>query len=143
MATARDPAQSRVSREAEASRALTASSWEALCCWLQSNLKNIEMTLERRREGEGEWKVECISHPLQSVTTHQTQNGVQIISISASIDGKSRVFEISGPGSITLFKDPAGFPVRVEIRNDSEQVLLCFTGAIEPQTKQSSNSWGE
>ncbi|HLY92842.1 MAG TPA: hypothetical protein VKQ89_06265 [Candidatus Angelobacter sp.] len=140
MATA--PEQVRASVETEAGRALPAAWWDGLCGWLTDNLKNVEMTLERRREDDREWKVECVSHPLESVSTHEA-NGVQIISITAGIDGKSRVFEFAGPHSITLFKDPAGFPVRVEIANENETLLLCFAGPIEPQTKQTSNSWGE
>jgi hypothetical protein len=102
----------------------------------------MEMTLERRECGE-EWKVECLSHPLQTVTTHQALNGVQIISIAADMNGKSRVFEVAGPDSIMVCKDPAGFPVRVEIKNQEEQVLLCFSGPIESPLRQSSNAWGE
>jgi hypothetical protein len=143
MATAPDQIRERSAHETEAGRALPASWWEGLCCWLATTLKGMEMTLQRRREADGEWEVECLPHPLESITTHQTPNGVQIIWIGASIDGKTRVFEFAGANSITLFKDPAGFPARVEIRNEEEQLLLCFTGPIEPQTRQTSNSWGE
>lgn len=126
----------------DAVQALPASWWEGLCCWLTANLKGMGMTLERR-EGGGEWEVECLSHPLESVTTHQTLNGVQILSISAGMNGNSKTFEIAGPDSITLSRDPAGFPVRVEMKNQEVQVLLCFSGPIEPQKRQSSNAWGE
>jgi hypothetical protein len=143
MAAARDHSWMNAAHETKAEQSLPASWWEGLCCWLATTLKGMEMTLERRCEAEGEWKVECLSHPLESITTHQTPNGVQIISIGASIDGKSRIFEFAGANSITLFKDPAGLPVRVEIRNEDERVLLCFAGPIEPQTRQSSNAWGE
>jgi hypothetical protein len=128
--------------KAAAMPVLPISWWEGLCCWLTMNLKGMEMTLERR-EGGGEWKVECLSHPLQSVTTHQTPNGVQIVCIKAGMNGNSRIFEIAGPDSITLYRDPAGFPVRVEIRNQDVQVVLCFSGPLEPQVRQSSNAWGE
>jgi hypothetical protein len=59
------------------------------------------------------------------------------------MNGNSRIFEIAGPDSITLYRDPAGFPVRVEIRNQDVQVVLCFSGPLEPQVRQSSNAWGE
>lgn len=143
MAVLQDQTRVKAAQENEAGQTLPAAWWEGLCCWLTTALKGMEMTLERRREAEGEWKVECISHPLESITTHQTPNGVQVISISASIDGKVRLFEFAGASSITLFKDPAGFPVRVEIRKDDEQLLMCFAGPTEPQARQSSNSWGE
>jgi hypothetical protein len=119
-----------------------ASWWEGLCCWLTTALKGMEMTLERR-EGNDEWKVECLSRPLESVTTHSTPNGIQVLSISAGTNGKSRIFEIAGPDSIMLSRDPAGFPVRVEMKNQEVQVLLCFSGPIESPLRQSSNAWGE
>jgi hypothetical protein len=115
--------------------------WEGLCCWLTTTLKGIEMTLERR-EGGGEWQVECLSHPLQRVTTHET-NGVQILCISADMNGNSKIFEIAGPNSIALSRDPAGFPVKVEIKSQDVQVVLCFSGLVEPQSRHSSNAWGE
>jgi hypothetical protein len=131
-----------LSEKSAIEQSMPASWWEGLCCWLTTNLKNMEMTLERR-EGGGEWQVECLSHPLQSVTTHQTPNGVQILSITAGMNGSSRVFEIAEPDSITLYQDPAGFPVRVELKNQRVEVLLCFSGPLEPPLRQSSNAWGE
>jgi len=122
--------------------ALSVSWWEGLCCWLTTTLKGMEMTLERR-EGDGEWNVECLSHSLESVTTHRTPNGVQILSINAGMNGSSRAFEVAGPDSVALYKDPAGFPVRVEIKGHDVQVLLCFSGPIEPLSRHSSNAWGE
>ncbi|HEX3094709.1 MAG TPA: hypothetical protein VHW72_18875 [Candidatus Angelobacter sp.] len=126
----------------DAVQSLPASWWEGLCCWLTTNLKDMEMTLERR-EGDGEWKMECLSHPLESVTTHRTPNGVQILSINVGVNGKSRVFQIAGPSSIMLYKDTAGFPIRVEISSQSVQTVLCFSGPLEPAEKHSSNAWGE
>lgn len=125
----------------DAVETLPSSFWEGLSCWLTTILKGMEMTLERREDG-GEWQVECLSRPLQCVTTHDT-NGVHILSISADINGISKVFEVAGPDSITLYKDPAGFPVRVEMKNQKVEVLLCFSGPIEPPWRRSSNAWGE
>jgi hypothetical protein len=59
------------------------------------------------------------------------------------MNGNSKIFEIAGPDSITLSRDPAGFPVSVEMKNQEIQMLLCFSGPIEPQKRQSSNAWGE
>jgi hypothetical protein len=131
-----------IEHKSQAAGPLPPSWWEGLCCWLTNNLRDMEMTLERRENG-GDWKVECISHPLQSITTHFTANGVQVVSIIASVGGKPRTFDVAGPDSITLYRDPAGFPVKVDIRNQDVQVVMCFSGEIEPQRRQSSNAWGE
>ena len=121
---------------------LPATWWEGLCGWLTTNLKDMEMSLERREAG-GEWNVECLLRPLQEVTTHQTPNGVQILSIRVGMNGKSRIFEFAGPQSITLCNDSAGFPVRVDIRSNDSELVLVFSGPLEPQKRQSSNAWGE
>jgi hypothetical protein len=116
--------------------------WEGLCGWLTANLKDMEMSLERREAG-GDWNVECLLRPLQEVTTHQTPNGVQILSIRVGMNGKSRIFELAGPESISLSNDAAGFPVRVEIRSHDSELVLVSSGPLDPQKKQSSNAWGE
>lgn len=116
--------------------------WEGLCGWLTTTLKGMEVTLERREE-DGEWNVECLLRPLEGFATHRTPNGVQVLSIHVGMNGRSRVFEFAGADSVTLCRDPAGFPVRVEIRNKQAELLLCFSGPLEPQKTQTSNTWGE
>lgn len=128
--------------KSQAAGPLPSSWWEGLCCWLTENLRDMEMTLERRENG-GDWQVECISHPLQAISTHATANGVQVVSIIASMGGKPRTFDVAGPDSIALYRDPAGFPVRVDIHNQDGQILMCFSGHAEPPGRQSSNAWGE
>ncbi len=127
--------------QSDAPGLLPPSWWKGLCCWLTDCLHGMEMTLERRENG-GDWQIECISHPLQAIQSHAA-NGVQIISIIASVGGKPKIFEVAGPDSISLYRDPAGFPVKVEIRNQDVQVVMCFSGAIESPSRQSSNAWGE
>jgi hypothetical protein len=117
-------------------------SWEALCAWLTENLRGMEVTIERR-EGNGEWVVECLSYPLESVTTHQTLNGVQVISICVRMNGIIKSFEIAGPHLINLHRNAAGWPVKVEMGYQEGQLTLLFSGQMEPQRKITANSWGE
>ena len=116
--------------------------WEALCDWLTRDLHNMEATIERRSK-DGEWTVECVSYPLESVTTHETQNGVRVISILARTDGTAKLFEVSGPNSLEVRRNAAGWPIRIELGYEEGQLVLIFSGQTDPQRKSSGNSWGE
>lgn len=116
--------------------------WEALCDWLTRDLHNMEATIERRSKA-GEWVVECVAYPLESVTTHETQNGVRVISVRVRSDGKTKLFEVSGPNSLGVLRNAAGWPIRVELGYEEGQFVLIFSGQMDPQSRSSSNSWGE
>jgi len=105
------PAKCRKTADLDHSRAET--SWESLCDWLTRELHGMETTIERRDKG-GDWVVECLSFPLESVTT-RTSNGVPIISIGVRMNGHTRLFEIAGPDSAGVRRNAAGWPIRVEL----------------------------
>lgn len=121
---------------------LCVTPWEALCDWLARDLHNMEATIERRSNA-GDWVVECASYPLENVTTRETQNGVRVISIAVRVDGKTKLFEVSGPNSLAIRRNAAGWPIRIELGYAEGLFVLIFSGQIEPQKRSSSNSWGE
>lgn len=127
---------------AHATQGPTSTGWETLCGWLNQDLRGMMTTIERR-EKDGDWMVECLSYPLESVTTRQTSNGVRVMSISIRMNGASKLFEISGPHSIGLRRNAAGWPIRVELGYEEGQLVLLFSGQMDPQRRSSSNSWGE
>jgi hypothetical protein len=127
---------------AHAKQGPTSAGWEVLCGWLAQDLRGMMTTIERREKG-GDWVVECLSYPLESVTTRQTANGVRVISISIRMNGACKLFEISGPNSIGLRRNAAGWPIRVELGYEEGQVVLLFSGQMDPQRRSSRNSWGE
>ena len=116
--------------------------WETVCDWLTRDLHNLEATIERCSKA-GEWVVECVSYPLESVTTHETQNGVRVILIGVRIGGKTKLFEVAGPNSLGVRRNAAGWPIRIELGYEEGQLVLIFSGQIDPQRRSSSNSWGE
>jgi hypothetical protein len=116
--------------------------WETLCDWLTRDLRNMEATIERCSKA-GEWVVECVSYPLESVTTHETPNGVRVISIAVRIDGRTKLFEVFGPNSLGVRRNAAGWPVRIELGYEEGQLVLIFSGQMDPPRRSSSNSWGE
>src|SRR6478736_5630368 len=97
--------------------------WKPLCDWLTRDLHNLEVTIERRSKA-GEWVVECVSYPLESVTTHETQNGVRVISIGIRINGKIKLFEVPGPYSLGVRRNAAGWPIRIELGYEEGQLVL-------------------
>jgi hypothetical protein len=121
---------------------LCVTPWEALCDWLTRDLHNMEATIERR-SNTGEWVVECVSYPLESVTTRETQNGVRVISIGVRADGKTKLFEVPGPNSLAIHRNAAGWPIRIELGYAEGLFVLIFSGQLDPQKKSSRNSWGE
>jgi hypothetical protein len=56
---------------------------------------------------------------------------------------KLQLFEISGPNSIGLRRNAAGWPIRVELGYEEGQLVLLFSGQMGPERKSSSNTWGE
>ncbi len=121
---------------------LTRTSWQILCAWLSHDLKGIETTIERRSQN-GEWVVECVSYPLESVTTRWGANGVQVVSIKVKVNGNIRLFEVPGPNSLEVRRNAAGWPIRIELGNGEGQTVLLFSGQTDPQRWASSNAWGE
>jgi hypothetical protein len=121
---------------------LCVTPWEALCDWLTRDLHNMEATIERCSNA-GEWIVECVSYPLESVTTHETPNGVRVISIGVRVDGKTKLFEASGPNSLAVRRNAAGWPIRIELGYTEGLFVLIFSGQTDPQRRSSCNSWGE
>lgn len=118
------------------------SYWENLCGWLSQELRGLSITIERREHG-ADWVVECPSFPLERVTAHQTPNGVWEISIALRVNGIRRVFEMAGVNAVSLQRNAAGWPTRVNLGNEAEEVVLLISGELEPQKISSSNSWGE
>ncbi|MGB9120029.1 MAG: hypothetical protein WCE73_05385 [Candidatus Angelobacter sp.] len=126
----------------EMKQAPNASSWETLCGWLTRDLRGMMTTIERREKG-GDWVVECRSFPMESVTTRMTSNGVRVISVGIRINGSCKLFEISGPNSIGLRRNAAGWPIRVELGYEEGQLVLLFSGQMDPERRSSRNTWGE
>jgi hypothetical protein len=119
-----------------------AAVWEPLCRWLTRDLRGMETTIERQ-DKDGEWLVECVSGFLDSVTTHETANGVRVISVRARLNGKTRLFEFPGPNSLGVRRNAAGWPVRVEVGYEEGRLALLFSGQMDPQRRSSRNAWGE
>ena len=121
---------------------LCTAPWGPLCDWLTRDLRNMEATIERRSKA-GEWVIECMARPLESVTSHETQNGVQVISIVVRLDGKTKLFEVFGPNSLGVHRNAAGWPIRIELGYEEGQLVLIFSGQMDSPLRSSSNSWGE
>lgn len=107
---------------------LSPSSWEALCNWLTRDLRGMITTVERYQEGEG-WLMECHPSPLESVTTHQTLNGVRVISIGVRMNGTCKMIELTGTNTISLRRNAAGWPIKVEFGYEGGRLALLFSGA--------------
>jgi hypothetical protein len=113
-----------------------------LCAWLTRDLKGMEASIERR-DKNGEWAVECVSSPLESVTARWTANGVQVISIKVRMNGNPGLFEVAGPSLLEVRRNEAGWPIKVELGNEEGRLALLFTGQMETQRWASRNAWGE
>src|SRR5215468_6198732 len=87
---------------------LSRASWQILCAWLTHDLKGMETTIERRAPN-GEWVVECVSYPLESVSTRWTRHGVQVIAIKLKVNGNIRLFEVAGPNALDVRRNAAGW----------------------------------
>lgn len=115
--------------------------WKSLCVWLTHDLHDVAVSVERR-EGKCS-RLETHFHPLESFATRVTPNGVRIVTVTVRTNGHSRAFEIPGPNSVTVRRNPAGRATRAEIRNDEGSIIMHFCGPLPIQATSSANAWGE
>jgi hypothetical protein len=92
----REPTRGFAPAVSETKQSPRASSWETLCGWLTRDLRGMMTTIERREKG-GDWVVECLSFPMESVTTHITSNGVRVISVGIRINGSCSCLKSQDP----------------------------------------------
>jgi hypothetical protein len=119
----------------------TPAYWEALCAWLNQELKGISASVERR-EGKCS-RLESHFHPLEDLATHVTPNGVRVVAITLRTNGHTRTFEVAGPNSVTAKRNAAGALMTVEIRNQEGALVLHFCGSVPASPSFSANAWGE
>ena len=115
--------------------------WEQLCRWLTNELHGIAASVERR-EGSNS-RLENHFHPVESLATRVTANSVRTIVITVRTNGHTRAFEIAGPDSVTLKRNPAGRPRTLEIRNAEGAIVLHFCGPFPVMPRSTANAWGE
>jgi|SRR6185437_6640862 len=80
--------------------------WEELCRWLTNALHGIAASVERREGGNS--RLESHFHPVENLAIRVTANNVRTIVITVRTNGHTRAFEIAGPDSVTLKRNPAG-----------------------------------
>jgi hypothetical protein len=115
--------------------------WQALCSWLTNQVQGISVSIERR---DGKLaRLESHFHPLQSISTHLTPNGVRTIAMTVRTSGHLRAFEVAGPDAVTVKWNPAGRLTRIEIHNQEGAMVLHFSVPLPAQPSASSNAWGE
>lgn len=115
--------------------------WESLCIWLTNELKDVSATLVRLEQNTS--RLESHSHPVESVTTRLTPNGVRTIAIALRINGQNRTFEIAGPNSVSITRNSAGRVTTVAIRNYEGAIVLHLCGPLPVSCAPSANAWGE
>lgn len=116
--------------------------WETLCTWLTNELHGVAGSVERRAGSSS--RLENHFHPVESFLARLSTNNVRIIAITVRTNGHTRTFEIAGPTSVTLKRNPAGRPTMLEIRGAEDAIVLHFCGPIPtPFPAASANSWGE
>jgi|SRR5690242_5772183 len=115
--------------------------WEELCRWLTNALHGVAASVERREGGNS--RLESHFHPVENLAIRVTANNVRTIVITVRTNGHTRAFEIAGPDSVTLKRNPAGLPKTLEIRNAEGAIVLHFCGLFPAMPRSSANAWGE
>ena len=115
--------------------------WETLCSWLTSELKGVSASLERLEQNCS--RLESHFHPLESITTRVASNEVRTITITLRTNGHTHAFEIAGPDSVTVTRNPAGRITTVAIRTPEAALVLHSCGPLPVPCAPSANAWGE
>lgn len=115
--------------------------WPAFCAWFTENVRGTVINLENQEEDES--RVEARNRPFEELTAHLLENSVGAITVVA--EGKPRKIRLNvvGPQRLTLHRNAAGWPTKLEISHAKGKVILYLTGEIELQPGMSSNAWGE
>lgn len=115
--------------------------WEAFSNWLTNELKGVSASLERLEQNCS--RLESHFHPLESITARVALNEVRTITITLRTNGHTRSFEIAGPDSVTVTRNPAGRITTVAIRNPEAALVLHPCGPLPVPCAFSANAWGE
>jgi hypothetical protein len=125
-----------------AAHEISASRWQDFCNWCSVKLHGIVTDIERDT-GRELRLVECLQQPLERISSRVLANGVTAIDVTVNVNGKPKIFEVSGPSWLRLHTNPAGFPALLEIGYEEGKLVLHLTGVSDPAPVFSGNSWGE
>ncbi len=115
--------------------------WPAFCAWLTENCRGLLVTIEHQENGES--SIEGRDRPFEALTAHLLENCVTAITIVAEGKPRKTRLNVAGPQRLNLYRNPAGWPTRLEIEHANGRALIYFTGKPENRPGLSSNAWGE
>jgi len=130
-----------IERPISAVTEIPADQWPVFCAWCTEKFRGIEISLEE--QGNGESSVDARGRPLEEVIFHALENSVPAITIVAQGKPKKIRLNVTGPQRLRLHRNPAGWPIRLEIERGEGRVVVHFTGKINEKRGLSSNAWGE
>lgn len=115
--------------------------WPVFCSWFTENFRGLLISIDNLDE-TGE-RIEARDRPFEELTAHILENSVAALTVVAEGKPKKIRLNVVGPQRLKLHRNPAGWPVRLEIEHANGRVLVLFTGTIETGPGFSSNAWGE
>jgi hypothetical protein len=71
------------------------------------------------------------------------ENSVAALTIIAKGKPRKIRLNVTGPQRLKLYRNPAGWPIQLEIEHGQGRVILHFTGEVTARPGMSSNAWGE
>jgi hypothetical protein len=114
--------------------------WPIFCAWCTKNFHGIPMSLERQNECNS--YVEIRSQPFEELSA-RVENCVSTLSVVADAEPKKLCVEITGPLRLTLYRNPSGWPLLLEIEQTSGKAILHFAGEVEAGRALNGNAGSE
>jgi hypothetical protein len=118
------------------------ASWPILCKCLTGNFRGMTVTVECV-DAEGGRTVAVRDQFLEDVVFRVLQDGVPAVSVTTGTRLQRHVLDLTAPQALTVQRNAAGWPVRVEIDHAHGRAILHFNAEEPKLPKFSSNFWGE
>jgi len=126
------------------SEKISPEKWPAFCKAFTQQSHGILVSVERRDEDTGsETVAEAHGLAFEELSSHILKNGVAAVTVV--MEGKPRKIrlDMTGPTELRGYRNPQGWPVRLEISSASGARILHFAGEMRTSRGASANSWGE
>jgi hypothetical protein len=118
------------------------AAWSTFCEWMAANYRGIRVTIESI-DVQGNPIIEARNQPLQDITLYVQENGVPALKVVVATKPQPHILNLSGPHSLTVRRNAAGWPTRVECDYRGGRAILHFDGIAARLPRYSSNFWGE
>jgi hypothetical protein len=100
--------------------------WPAFCLWFSNNFRGLAVTAESPQGVLGH------NRPLGFISAHVLENGVGALTIAMKTGSRLRRLNVTDATHLRMYCKSAGSPTELRIVTASGDIVLRFTGRLDP-----------